>query len=845
MRSQLQAGSRSERAQAAPHSALDPRSFPYGEEGGLAAPDAQALIAPARRAATSNAQVLSLSLAGQRLSRAGDVRPGSVRQNDSFANTEKMGVEARGPKRSETRNGEAQPGDQHSSKTAAPAAPRETARTASYGPSTDRPGLPRREARRELWLVRMSVIASSTLFCLFLVMAGSALVDNGWSALPYVLMIGGLFYCALAYQVIRLGAALREAAKVVPKRPDPRLMTEAAPSVTVLIPSYQESRRVIIETALSAALATYRNKSITILVDDPPDRPGPLAESLGAIDDLRLWLAEAAEIRSAALSGPQSAEAFAKAHDQIAGWLDLMVTRLEAEADPSFAHVDRFVIDTLVRPLAAQHRAEAQRLMALAPGEDLSATRDWLAATACGEIESFQRKRFANLSHAANKAMNLNAYLGLMGQSWRKTRSPEGRSLLLPALEGDSADLTVPMPDYVLTLDADSVIVADYFLTLVGCLEAEPCAAVAQTPYLTFPQGVSSVERIAGATTDIQYLIHQGSSHYGAAYWVGANAIIRRKALDDIRTIRAENGNAVAVFVQDKTVIEDTGSTIDLADKGWHVLNHFEPLAYSATPADFGALTIQRKRWANGGLILFFDLLKSQWRQGGLLRELPRFMVRAHYLLSPLIGNLGILALMLLPAQSGHPMFWAAAFMVPYFALYLHDLRRMGYRWWDLFGVCALNLMLLPVNLAGILASIWQMAGGPRLKFFRTPKVASRTAIPAYAFIFNLMILVLMVAYVLQGIRADQPSGIIIPLINIALYSYGLGRFVGIGAGFADLGRSFRSSFGRLFTRVLRPVTAAAALPALLASDPGPSMTSDAASPPRPAAQTLPTKEIR
>ncbi|MBZ4691090.1 MAG: hypothetical protein JG765_2341 [Cereibacter sp.] len=707
------------------------------------------------------------------------------------------------------------------------------------------PALRRAPGTRELWLVWLLVALSTVLFCVFVGLAFDALRRHGWSMLPFALMIGGLFYCALAYQVIRLGAAVRRARPAAAAMPPEALMGDTAPSVTVLIPSYQESRRVLIETVLSAALATWRNKRIVVLVDDPPNRPGPLAESLGAIADVRAWVAEAEAIRTAALAGPATATAYAGAHDRLAAWLHDVARRLEAEADPSFAHVDGFVIDRIVLALAARHRAEAWRLRS-EQGIDLGQARDRLAATVSGEIVSFQRKRFANLSHAANKAMNLNAYLGLMGGDWRIADAADGAHLL-PAGDGP-ADLSVPMTDYVLTLDADSVIVSDYILTLVGILEAAPGAAVAQTPYLTFPNGVTPVERIAGATTDIQYLIHQGSSHYGAAYWVGANAIIRRRALEDIRLTRLENGHEIAVFVQDKTVIEDTGSTIDLQDKGWHVHNHFEPLAYSATPADFGALAIQRKRWANGGLILFFDLLASQRRQGRLWRGLPQLFVRSHYLLSPLIGNVGILALMLLSAEEPHAMFWAPLFMAPYFLLYMADLRRMGYRWWDLFGVCALNLMLLPVNLAGVLASIWQMAGGPRRKFSRTPKVASRTVVPPYAFVFNLGILGLMLAYVLLGIGADKPLGVAIPLINILLYSYGLWRFVGLGAGFADLGLSLGQSAGRLFEGLARPMPGAAALPVLATAYPMPVTALSLGERQRPlcrAAQSQPSEEDR
>ncbi len=85
-------------------------------------------------------------------------------------------------------------------------------------------------------------------------------------------------------------------------------------------------------------------------------------------------------------------------------------------------------------------------------------------------------------------------------------------------------------------------------------------------------------------------------------------AILRRTALNEIRTVAKERGHLVPIFIQDKTLIEDTGSTIDLSARGWRLHNHPERLAFSATPSDFGALAIQRRRWANGGLIIFPSL---------------------------------------------------------------------------------------------------------------------------------------------------------------------------------------------------------------------------------------------
>ena len=97
-------------------------------------------------------------------------------------------------------------------------------------------------------------------------------------------------------------------------------------------------------------------------------------------------------------------------------------------------------------------------------------------------------------------------------------------------------DLNIPDTDYVLTLDADSVLLPEYCLRLVYLLEqaGNGEVAVAQTPYSAFPGASTRLERMAGATTDLQHIVHQGLTYYDATFWVGANAVIRKRALEEI-----------------------------------------------------------------------------------------------------------------------------------------------------------------------------------------------------------------------------------------------------------------------------------------------------------------------
>ena len=130
--------------------------------------------------------------------------------------------------------------------------------------------------------------------------------------------------------------------------------------------------------------------------------------------------------------------------------------------------------------------------------------------------------------------------------------------------------------EYVLTLDADAMLLRDYCLRLVYQLEqpGNEHVAVIQTPYSSYRGAPTRIERIAAATTDIQHVLHQGMTYYDATFWVGANAVICKRALDDICVVSTEGRRTVRTYIQDRTVIEDTESSIDLCYYGWHLVNY-------------------------------------------------------------------------------------------------------------------------------------------------------------------------------------------------------------------------------------------------------------------------------
>ena len=170
-------------------------------------------------------------------------------------------------------------------------------------------------------------------------------------------------------------------------------------------------------------------------------------------------------------------------------------------------------------------------------------------------MRSFEPKRYENLSHAPNKAMNLNTYIGLLGRRLAEENRPDGLYLV-----PDASAVSLPTAKYLVTLDADSILVPEYVEVLAGIMETpgQERVAVIQTPYAATPGAVSALERIAGATTDVQRLLHQGYTRFNGTFWVGANAVLRVEALQDIRQQFTERGHKLFRYIQDRTVIEDT-----------------------------------------------------------------------------------------------------------------------------------------------------------------------------------------------------------------------------------------------------------------------------------------------
>lgn len=625
----------------------------------------------------------------------------------------------------------------------------------------------------------------------------------------YFIVMTLLTFSALMYLISRQGALQRFSKHVRPPRAIlEKFFDKNSPFITVLVPSYNEEPEVIYKTLMSAALQEYPSLRVVLLMDDKPFATDPkmnarLEETRAIGRKIKRLLSTPAaraqkaldefeKTKSKKLTIPQTRKLM-REYEWAAAWLEKQADKVKIED-----HVDIFFADQVFRALANELRLTS-RALSISIEEKGTITRErakqlynrllWIFSV---EMDVFERKRYVSLSHEANKAMNINSYIGLMGGMYRKKQTPEG-TILVPITTKKHADLVIPDSEFVLTLDADSILLRDYCLRLVhyAMLPGNERVAVVQTPYSSFRGATTRIERLAGATTDIQHILHQGKTYYDATFWVGANAIIRKKALEDIVEREWVGEFEIKRYIQDRTVIEDTESSIDLAMHGWKLVNYPERLSYSATPPDFGSLIVQRRRWANGGLLIMPKLIR-RYREHKRLREpvsYTEFFLRTNYMMSIAWASFGLVFLLAFPYDSRllSPLVLLAA--MPYFLVMASDLHYCGYKRTDVFRIYGFNLILLPVNLAGVLKSIQQAITGKKIPFARTPKVKNRTVAPLFYIVSPLVIIAFSAFTCWRDINAENWPNAIFAAFNGIVATWAFVSYIGIKNAIVDLVR--------------------------------------------------------
>ena len=678
------------------------------------------------------------------------------------------------------------------------------------------PMVPEPVSERRVATARLAIIVTVTAWLAYLITwffqdffnrSYETAVDRAESVL-YLLIVTLLTVSALAYLLSRLGFFYRSRTHHRASRAILDQFFETnTPTLTTIIPSYQEDARVIRNTLLSAALQEYPDKRVVLLIDDPfAPKTAKAREQLEAaralpheIGRLLAWpvnrFTRALQLFEASCErrepfGLGSMIALASHYGDAATWLE----RLAADCE-IIDHTDEFFANEVILRLAASLRTIGAALLDSADEgvvlEQHMFRRLYrrLVWTFRAEVTGFERKRYVSLSHEPNKAMNLNSYMGLMGGFYREVRTVTGTALV-PS-RPDRRALYIPDPDYIVTLDADSVLLPEYCLRLVHLLEQNEYRdmAIAQTPYSAFPGSSTRLERIAGATTDLQHIVHQGLTYYDATFWVGANAVIRKRALDDIVETSYIGDWEIRHYIRDRTVIEDTESTIDMGLHGWRLFNCPERMSYSATPPDFGSLSIQRRRWANGGLLILPKLRRQSRarRRQGKRTRFGELFLRWNYMASISWSSISLLILLAFPfgATLISPLLGLVA--LPYFMAQASDLRYCGYKRLDVFRLYGFNLVLLPVNLSGTLSSVVQGITASKAPFARTPKVRNRTVVPPFFVVAPYLLIALAGFTCYFAYQHHRIENMAYAALNVVLACYAVVAFIGLRNSVVDV----------------------------------------------------------
>lgn len=163
--------------------------------------------------------------------------------------------------------------------------------------------------------------------------------------------------------------------------------------------------------------------------------------------------------------------------------------------------------------------------------------------------------------------------------------------------------------EFIAVLDCDHVPTRDFVTRTLGVMLDDAKCFLVQTPHHfispdPLERNLSLFER-APAENELFYRqIQPGLDAWGASFFCGSAALLRRSALEDI------GGLATT------TVTEDAETTLAALAKGYRTAYLNEPLVSGLQPETFKGFIGQRARWSQGMLQIFF--IHKPWKLRGL-----------------------------------------------------------------------------------------------------------------------------------------------------------------------------------------------------------------------------------
>jgi cellulose synthase/poly-beta-1,6-N-acetylglucosamine synthase-like glycosyltransferase len=198
--------------------------------------------------------------------------------------------------------------------------------------------------------------------------------------------------------------------------------------------------------------------------------------------------------------------------------------------------------------------------------------------------------------------------------------------------------LTVSTAPFIVSMDADFVPFPHFIYRTIGFFR-DPTVAVVQTPqcfYNAEPmrKNLGLVQYLPDEQDFFYRIIQPGRDAWGAAFYCGSAAIIRRQAMLDI-------GGFVTA-----TDIEDQATAVKLLSQGYQTRYLNEQLSVGLAPESNAALHDQRNRWCRGSLQILFMPFGPFGRGLRLIHRL--LFVQSHWVMSGLSPLMYVLCPILL-----------------------------------------------------------------------------------------------------------------------------------------------------------------------------------------------------
>lgn len=282
---------------------------------------------------------------------------------------------------------------------------------------------------------------------------------------------------------------------------------------------------------------------------------------------------------------------------------------------------------------------------------------------------------------------------------------------------------------YIVVFDADQNPTPDFLQVVVPIIEADPTLAFVQTPQFYTNTDASPIAFGANLQHCMFYeYICEGKSERGGMILCGTNAILRRRALEDVGGL------------DETSITEDFSTSIDWHTRGWTSRYYGRACVFGEGPTTIPPYLKQQWRWARGNLGVFKKVLRtlctrptsmtvSQWWE--------YFATGTYYFIGWAYFLLMLTPLTYIffrtPSFFARPEVYALTF-VPYFTLsftiFYASMRRRNYRPGQLLVGVLLSFLSFPVFMKAAVAAMLNL----KASFSVTEKGGGGGAVPYRVF---------------------------------------------------------------------------------------------------------------